>query len=1029
MRDLVRFAPNFSPEEGRAIALDLFGITAKARALPSERDQNFLLEAADGNRCVLKIANAQEDVLVLDFQNKAMCHVNDRQAWFTRQTKPCPQPVQAKNGDTICRVTGSDGAEHCVRVLTYLEGKPLALVRPHDQVLLQDVGRFFGELDRVLEDFDHPAVHREFHWDLQHCAPVIRRLLPTIQEQGKRSLVETFLQRYTDTVQSRLPELPRQVIHSDGNDYNIPVLSLGLSGNRISGVIDFGDMVYSQRVNELAIVLAYALLEKQDPLSAAVPVVTGYHQANPLTEAEVEGLFELICMRLCLTVCHAASQSSLEPDNEYLRISEKPAWDLLETMAAVAPGLPAYVFRQACGFPLPQRFYRIQDWIQEQKGEFASVVDPDLASGKCPVLDLSVSSPAFEPGHKAFDLSSLSSMIDALLASAEEKACIGRANEVRLFYTDKRFALPTDAMPENRTIHLGIDIFMPAGSRVYAPLAGTVVSAVDNAGHLDYGPTIILEHATDQGDVFYTLYGHLARESLNGLEKGRPVARGEPLAWMGDEAVNGGWPPHLHFQVMLDLLGLEGDYPGVARPSQREVWTAIVPDPSAMLGLPEPARPESGKRPEELQSLRRNLLGRNLSLAYERPLHIVRGIAQYLFDAQGRRFLDGVNNVSHVGHCHPRVVEAGRKQMGVLNTNTRYLHETILTYAQNLLDLFPDPLTVCFFVCSGSEANELALRLARTYTKQEELIMLDGAYHGNTQGLIDISPYKHDGPGGSGRPDWVWRALMPDGYRGRHKGFGAEAGSAYAQSVVEAVDMMRSQGKRPAAFIAESMLGCGGQIVLPEGYLPAAFEPVRNAGGLCIVDEVQVGFGRVGSHFWAFETQGVVPDIVTLGKPMGNGHPLAAVITTPAIAEAFANGMEYFNTFGGNPVSCAIGQAVLDVVQTEGLQDKARETGDCLLSGLQELAGDHPLIGHVRGRGLFLGVELVTDRETLEPATREADYIINRLKAHGILLSTDGPLDNVLKIKPPLVFDREDADYLLRCLNTILREDALKGSA
>ncbi len=1027
MSDLVRFAPRFSAQEAEKIDLDLFGIRAEARELPSERDQNFLLEATDGTLSVLKIANAQESQEVLDFQNKAMSHVNAGQSRFTRQTEPCPQPVPGLSGETICRATGKDGVEHFVRVLTYLEGKPLALATPHDHPLMHDVGRFFGELDKVLEDFDHPGVHREFHWDLQNCAPVISRLLPKIADQDKQSLVETLYRRYRDKVQPRLPELGQQVIHSDGNDYNIPVLSRGTSGNRVSGVIDFGDMVYSQRINELAIVLAYALLDKQDPLTAAVPVVAGYHQANPLTGLEVEVLFELICMRLCLTVCHAADQSSLEPDNDYLRISEKPAWDLLETMASIAPGLPAYVFRQACGFPPPERFHRIQDWIRGQKGRFAPVVDSDLSSGKCPVLDLSVSSPAFEPGPKAFDLSSLSSMIDRLLASAEEKACIGRSDEVRLFYTDKRFALATDEMPENRTIHLGIDIFMPAGSKVYAPLAGTVVSAVDNAGHLDYGPTIILEHATDQGDAFYTLYGHLARESLTGLEKGQSIAKGRHIAWMGSEAVNGGWPPHLHFQIMYDLLGLEGDYPGVARPSQRDIWTAIVPDPSDMLGLPEPVRPEPEKSPEDLQALRGDLLGRNLSLAYERPLNIVRGIEQYLFDEQGRRFLDGVNNVCHVGHCHPKVVEAGRKQMGILNTNTRYLHETILEYARNLLDLFPDPLNVCFFVCSGSEANELALRLAGTFSGRKELIIIDGAYHGNTRGLIDISPYKHDGPGGRGRPDWVWKTLMPDGYRGPYKGFGVETGLAYARSVAEAVDKMHSQGRDPAAFIAESMLGCGGQIVLPEGYLQAAFEPVRDAGGLCIVDEVQVGFGRSGSHFWAFEAQGVVPDIVTLGKPMGNGHPLAAVITTRAIAEAFANGMEYFNTFGGNPVSCAIGQAVLNVLQEEGLQEKARETGEYLLSGLQRLAENHPLVGHVRGQGLFLGVELVKDRTTLAPATREADYIINRLKNHGILLSTDGPLDNVLKMKPPLLFDRDDADYLIQCLDKVLREDALRA--
>ena len=329
-------------------------------------------------------------------------------------------------------------------------------------------------------------------------------------------------------------------------------------------------------------------------------------------------------------------------------------------------------------------------------------------------------------------------------------------------------------------------------------------------------------------------------------------------------------------------------------------------------------------------------------------------------------------------------------------------------------------------MCTGSEANELALRLARAYTGQREIITVDGAYHGNTQALIDISPYKHDGRGGRGTPTDVHKVTMPDGYRGPHKGSGAEVGTRYAAYVLEAVERIQSGGTRPAAFICESMLGCGGQIVLPQNYLAQAFKHVRAAGGVCIVDEVQVGFGRVGSHLWAFETQNVVPDIVTLGKPIGNGHPLAAVITTPEIADAFANGMEYFNTFGGNPVSCAIGMAVMDVIEDEGLQENADRVGKCLLEGLKGLMATYPLIGDVRGLGLYAGVELVVDRTTLEPATEHADYIINRMCDHGILISTDGPLENVLKMKPPLVFSEKNADEVIYALDKILQEDCLQ---
>jgi 4-aminobutyrate aminotransferase-like enzyme len=364
--------------------------------------------------------------------------------------------------------------------------------------------------------------------------------------------------------------------------------------------------------------------------------------------------------------------------------------------------------------------------------------------------------------------------------------------------------------------------------------------------------------------------------------------------------------------------------------------------------------------------------------------------------------------------------------MPVLNTNTRYLHDNIVEYAERLLAKFPDPLSVCYFVCTGSEANELALRLARAYTGQREIITVDGAYHGNTQALIDISPYKHDGPGGRGTPSGVHKATMPDGYRGPHKGSGAATGAKYAEYVREAVERIQSEQGRPAAFICESMLGCGGQIVLPQNYLAQAFKHVRGAGGVCIVDEVQVGFGRVGSHLWAFETQNVVPDIVTLGKPIGNGHPLAAVITTPEIADAFANGMEYFNTFGGNPVSCAIGMAVMDVIEEEGLQENAGRAGKRLLDGLQGLMDQYPLIGDVRGRGLYVGVELVVNRTTLQPATEHADYIINRMRDHGILISTDGPLENVLKMKPPIVFTEKNADEVVNTLDKILQEDCLQ---
>jgi len=352
-----------------------------------------------------------------------------------------------------------------------------------------------------------------------------------------------------------------------------------------------------------------------------------------------------------------------------------------------------------------------------------------------------------------------------------------------------------------------------------------------------------------------------------------------------------------------------------------------------------------------------------------------------------------------------------------LNTNTRYLHENIVRLAERLTATMPAPLSVCFFVNSGSEANDLALRLARAYTGERDMLVLEGAYHGNLSSLVEISPYKFDGKGGTGAPDWVHKLTLPCDFRGVFRD-DANPVARYAEQAQEAIDSTNGM----AAFISESIIGTGGQVVFPEGYLKEIYTRTRAAGGLCIADEVQNGFGRFGTHFWGFQSHGVVPDIVTMGKPMGNGHPLAAVVTTPEIAAAFNNGMEYFNTFGGNPVSCAVGLAVLDVIENEALQENALRVGAKLKEGLMELIDRHPLIGDVRGEGLFLGIELVRDRSTLEPASAETYRVVEEMRNRHILLSVDGPLHNIIKIKPPIVFTEEDAARLVRELDNIMQE-------
>jgi len=592
---------------------------------------------------------------------------------------------------------------------------------------------------------------------------------------------------------------------------------------------------------------------------------------------------------------------------------------------------------------------------------------------------------------------------------------VGRYDEDRSCYQGEQFH--TDA-PEPRSVHTGIDLFIAEDTTVHAMLPGIVESVVDNDLAYDYGPTVVLRHTAGpgaHGTPFWVLYGHLSRRTLTQVHPGQAVAAGDVVGFIGDHTVNGGWAPHVHLQIITDLMadpeiGFDGNFEGAGEPSRMAIWRSLVPDANLLVRLaPETFEDHSADQPAVLEPRRSVDLGPSLSTSYRNHLSIVRGEGVWLFDHEGRGYLDCVNNVAHVGHAHPRVVAAITRQAAVLNTNTRYLHRTILDYAERLAATFPSPLSVVYLTNSGSEANELALRIARTVTGRHDIVALDWGYHGNTNDLVEISAYKFNRAGGAGKPPHTHLAALPDPYRGAH----GDNGAAYAQSVaVAAADARARNGAGPAAFIAESISGCGGQVVFPEGYLTAAYAHARSAGALCIADEVQVGFGRVGTAMWAFEEHGVVPDIVTLGKPIGNGHPLGAVVTTAALAAQFANGMEWFNTFGGNPVSCAVGMAVLDVIEGEGLMARALDTGGYLLGRFHDLASRHDAIGDVRGRGLYLGLDLVTDRTTKQPATELAANVANRLRERGVLISTDGPHDNVIKIKPPIVFTRALADIL-----------------
>jgi 4-aminobutyrate aminotransferase-like enzyme/Ser/Thr protein kinase RdoA (MazF antagonist) len=762
----------FSEATIQDLVKEHYGLKVTVKALNGYDELNFLLSNDKDEKYILKVSNESHPFPFLEAQ------VNIIKELTKSSISDCFQHFTAnKQGEELTKIVGDDQTYY-IRILNFLEGTFWAEVKGKTAELQHNLGSFLGEMDKALKDFAHPAMHRSYTWDISRANEASDNVKHILNHE-KRRMAGYFLLQFDTEVAPELHRLRHAYIHNDANDYNVLV-----QGNQVSGLIDFGDMVYTALINNLAIACTYAMLDEKDPLTVAATLVEGYHQAYALTQQEVDLLYYLIAARLCISVTQSAYNASLESNNEHHFITEKPAWDLLYQLIEINPIKAQDVFRRACGFE--------------------GVINDD-----------------------------------------------------------------------------------------------------------DYS----------------------------------------------------------------DLL-----------------------------------------------EIRQQKIGRNLSIGYKDKLKIVKGALQYLYDDKGRTFVDCVNNPSHVGHCHPVVVRKMQKQIATLNTNTRYLNDAITQYAAKLTATLPAPLSVCYFVNSGSEANDLAIRMSRHFTKQKDIIVLDHAYHGTSTVAMEMSPYKFDSKGGFGKMPWIHKAINPDLYRGPYQYGDADAGKKYAADVQRIIEDLKKEDKAPAVFICETLLGVGGQIPLPEQYLKTAYDYVRAAGGVCIADEVQVGFGRIGEHFWGFELQNVVPDIVVLGKPIGNGHPLAAVIVTEEIANAFNNGMEYFNTFGGNPVSMTTGLTVLEVIQDEEMQQHALEVGNHLIKGLKGLMAKYPIISDVRGHGLFIGAEMVKDRITMEPAVAEIDSVVEKLKAKGYLLSTDGPLHNVLKIKPPMTFNKQNADEMVRLLDIALSE-------
>ncbi|MBB4094957.1 aminotransferase class III-fold pyridoxal phosphate-dependent enzyme [Brucella pecoris] len=1007
MTDISHPAPDFSAQEAEVLAQLHFGVTASASPLDSERDRNFRLKTGNGSGdWILKVVNASEPRVESEFQTALLQHLAKADPALA-----VPRLKASLSGEVLASAEKEAGKPHALRVASWLPGTPLAEVK-RTNTLMHNLGGALGQLDRALQGFIHPGALRDFDWDVRHAGRA-RDRLHFIDKPEDRAVVERFLVRFERDVAPKLPLQRAQVIHSDANDWN--VLVDPQDNERIAGLIDFGDAVHTVLVAEVAIAAAYSILDMDDPIGAAAALAAGFHAKYPLLPQEIDLIFDLIAMRLVTSVTLSASRREKTGDNPYLAISEAPAWRLLHKLDAMNPRFATAILRKACGFDAVDGAGAVRDWISANRKNFASIVRPHPATMTKALV------PYGDPAHvmtvdsAAQRPKEATAWWDDFCARNHVELGIGPWGENRTVYTDEAFR-SRFVEGERRVHHLGLDLFMPAGTPVYTPLAATVKSVEIETAPLGYGGLIALEHQPEGCPPFITLWGHMAHEAVSRLKPGQKLAAGDLVGPMGDMHENGGWTPHLHFQISTDTGLTAAEILGVGENAYLDVWADIFPDAAVLADIPAEAFHQTGRTRAEIVSARKDILLPNLSISYSEPIKFVRGEGAWLIDNRGRAYLDCFNNVCHLGHAHPQVVEAIARQAAILNTNTRYLHDNIVSYAERLTATLPEGLTVASFACSGSEANSLALRMARAHSGQRDALVLDWAYHGTTQELIDLSPYKYKRKGGKGRPDHVFEAVIPDSYRAPENWPLQEHGKRFAESIAEQIEAIKSLGRGPAYFIAESIPSVAGQVFLPEGYLQEVYRMVRAAGGVCIADEVQVGFGRVGSHWWAFEMQDVVPDIVTMGKPIGNGHPMSAVVTTREIANGFNNGMEYFNTFGGNPVSCAAGLAVLDVIERNDLRRNALDIGNYLIDGFRSMQKRFDIIGDVRGQGLFLGIELVMDRKTKEPATALAKKINDGARERGILMGTEGPFDNVLKMRPPMIFTRANADHLLSIL-------------
>jgi 4-aminobutyrate aminotransferase-like enzyme/Ser/Thr protein kinase RdoA (MazF antagonist) len=959
-------APRVSEAEAQQVLSTHYGISARAESLGSNQDKNFLVFASgDQLPGVLKIANPAFTDIELAAQDAAAEVIAEAEP-----TLRVAVPLPNLDGEVATAVTGLlDGVAH-VRLLRYLPGGTLVSAGYLSPTVVAGMGEVAGRVSRALAAFTHPGLDRALQWDLRFGLGVVEALVAHVDDPAQRNLLETAATEAWSRISSLADELPCQAVHLDLTDANLVASRTGGAVTRPDGIIDFGDLSQTWAVSELAITMSSVLGHPGSTPASILPGVKAFHGIRPLTAREVDALWPLLVLRTAVLIVSGAQQAVLDPDNDYLTEQSDDETRMFEQAISVPIDVMTAVIRAALGTDVTAPAIT--------GGPLIAGIDP----ASVVTLDLSATSEVFDTAFQADDWMR-TGIRDELAHNAIRD---GASLVVTRFGEADLTRAPALSQDSPTVVATGVSIWPAATVTLTAPWCGEIT----------------------RSDGEFTLRGddyELTVTAATELSGGR-VAPGAELATVTPD----GW-------TTVSIRPAGGPVaPACTTAELAPGWLASSRDPRPLLGLA--ALPDS--TPRNLLARRDESFARVQEHYYADPPQIERGKRHYLMSTHARVYLDMVNNVTVLGHAHPRVADTANRQLRRLNTNSRFNYEAVVEFSERLAATLPEPLDTVFLVNSGSEASDLALRLATAVTGRRDVLAVREAYHGWTYATDAVSTSTADNPNAlTTRPDWVHTVESPNSFRGTYRG--SDVGR-YADDAVAKVAELVAAGRAPAGFICETVYGNAGGMALPDGYLQRVYGAVRAAGGLAVADEVQVGYGRLGKWFWGFHQQQVVPDIVSIAKSTGNGYPLGAVITSRAIAEAFSSQGYFFSSTGGSPLSCAIGVTVLDVLRDEDLQGNAARVGDHLKAALTALRDKHPIIGTVHGMGLYLGVEMIRDQATLEPAPEETAAICDRMLELGVVIQPTGDHMNILKTKPPLCLDVEGADFYVATLDRVLTE-------